>query len=406
MGLYNRPGSANYYWRVQHNGRTYSGSTGTRVRRDAEKVLNLKRAEIIEAAPARSDGQRGDLAEIGGLELAETQARGVSRGTLRGSRYAWQALAKFFGGASDPRRIDTDAIIAYVAHRRPDAKATTIRRELQALRRGLRIAKRRGWILRVPDEWPTVSSKRDGHRPKRQANKSHDPDVLRRWFGELRGEAYAQARIAILTGLRSGELSQLRQSWVSGSMLTVPSWAAKSRAERTIALVPEVIELISEHADGDEPVFGAAEHKTARLNACKRIGYDRTITLRDLRSYYLTHSARGTGDVVAAQQAAGHSDLRVTQRYLHADQARLQAASDAVAASLGGDCDRSAVTGGGWNRLSAGNCWSQESDSNRRPADYESISAMLAHVSACFYCQEKVAECLKMHPEAVACCDR
>ena len=156
--------------------------------------------------------------------------------------------------------------------------------------------------------------------------------------------------MVVLTGLRATEARRLTWRWVEAAppglglpaVLRVPAEAAKGRRERVVGLVPAALELLeaARRGRGDEEALMPGSHRRAFATAARRVGYSRTITLRDLRHCHATWAARGTGDAAAAQAALGHADLAVTQRYLTASLEGVAGAAVAVA-------DLLAVSGSG-----------------------------------------------------------
>ena len=102
-------------------------------------------------------------------------------------------------------------------------------------------------------------------------------------------------------------------------VLHVPDWTSKDRDVRFIGLVDEAVEIIEACANGkkpDQPFFHRpAGHRAARRFVRERVGYHKSITLRDPRTHCLNFAVQG-GDVIAAKAAAGHSDLSTTQVYM------------------------------------------------------------------------------------------
>jgi len=239
------------------------------------------------------------------------------------------------------------------------ARGQSIVKDVQALKRGLRIAKRRGSLHQLPDEWPKL--RRDPPN-ERQRGKLHPVAVMMAWLGHLKRhapEAWRQASTAVRTGLRAEELRKVRWDWVeeapAGSgvpkLLRVPAWAAKNRRERAIGLTPEVEAFLrtARAQDGlsDETPLLPGQHRKAFAAAAKAVGHSKSITLRDLRHCHATWAAQGTGDAAAAQAALGHTDLRTTQRYLSSTLARTASAAVAVGKQLDRGREMGAVGGVG-----------------------------------------------------------
>ncbi len=233
-----------------------------------------------------------------------------------------------------PESLDFDQIQNFVAARRERGnRGQSIRKDLQALKRGLDIARRRGWIRAVPD-FPKVRS----DPPKEtQKGQLHAPHLLRAWLDALPLEARDEAEFALLTGLRATEIKRASATWVERApadagvpaLLRVPAAASKTRTERVVGLTAEALVILERNPNGFPET-----HRNARRTAAKQIAYARNITLRDLRHTYGTLALQGTGDAIAAQAALGHTELATTQRYQSSTLKRTASASIAVARLL------------------------------------------------------------------------
>ena len=301
--------------------------------------------------PGRREGD--DLALLAGADRDEAVARGVGARQLQSIEACWGHVCRLLGADTDPAAITYDVVVRYISARRGEgARGQSIAKETQALKRGLRIARRRGSLASMPEEWPVV---RRDPPDQRQKGSLHPVGVIAAWLAQLADEsdeAARQAEVAVRTGLRAEELRKLSFEWVepapegSGvpAVLRIPAVAAKTRRERVIGLTAEALGCIdaARSAQGawDTPLF-AGNHRKAFDAARKTIGYRKTITLRDLRHCHATWAAQGTGDAAAAQAALGHTDLRTTQRYLSSTIARTASAAVAVGTTLGGPRGRS-----------------------------------------------------------------
>ena len=274
-------------------------------------------------------------------------AGGVTAAQRTSIELCWKHLRGQLGVDLDPERINYDLVESYIHARRVEgARGQSIRKERQALRRGMKIARRRGLINVIPSEWPKI---RNNPPKAAQAGKLHAPEVLCAWLDSMRaneaGDAATQAELVLRTGLRATEARRMTLSWVEAAepgaevagYLHLPAAAAKTRRARPIGLTAETMSLIDTLVAGTEPdqPLCPGNHKRAFKSAQERIGYDRQITLRDLRHCYASWAATG-GDIRAVQAALGHNNLRTTERYLHSTKERTAATSLTVAARLSG----------------------------------------------------------------------
>ena len=358
LAIYEK-GDSPFWWAdVNYSGKRRRLNTRKRLRREAEEAAWQLYNEAVTAAgrPGRREGD--DLALLAGLDLNEAVARGVGDRQQTSIQGCWNHVCRLLGADSDPAEVKYDLVVQYVATRRAEgARGQSIAKEVQALKRGLKIARRRGSVESLPEEWPTI--RRDTPDRKKRG-KLHPMPVIHGWLAQLElesPEAWRQAEVAVRTGLRAEELRALTWEWVESApegagvpaMLRVPAEAAKTRRERVVGLTPTALRVLNQalQAMGEwsKPLL-AGDFRKRFKNARKTIGYEHTITLRDLRHCHATWSAQGTGDAAATQAALGHTDLRTTQRYLSATLARTASAASAVESALGAVADAASVTAG------------------------------------------------------------
>ena len=352
MSLYRRSPHGPWWYRFNVAGREYRGTTGTDDRRRAQEAERRVRAEIEASAPPRR-GERLGLADLGGFDVERSTARGVTKRQANTLLAQWGHLCRLLGADTDPEAITYDVVERYIVARRSEksgkgkskdepVRGQTIVREVQALRRGLKIARRRGALRKLPDDWPSV--RRDPPRESQRGH-LHPPEVLRKWLDALPEDARAQATVALQTGLRATELRRIAWGWVEKvegmavpALLRVPAAGAKTRNERVVGLPAESLEVLERLAaarkfDRDVPLMDS-DYKKSFHAATKAIEYDRRIHLRDLRHCYSTLGLHGTGDATATQAALGHAQLATTQRYLSSTLERAAAVSAAVARAI------------------------------------------------------------------------
>lgn len=345
MPLYHPPKSRFWWFRFKVNGREFRGSTGKENRREAEAFERRKRSEVEARSPRKRHENKRTLADVAGLDVQRAISEGVDEDTrIATLEHMWSWLVRILGDC-DPERINAQIVGEYVAARRKRRiRGQTIRREVQCLARGLRLAYRRGWVSARPDtdEWPRI---RSAPPSDKTSGKLHDVEVVRRWLEQLHADARDEALFVLLTGLRAKELKRVRASWVRPApadlgvpaVLEIPGAGAKTRKPRMVGLAQVAVDILARRTiDADVPIFSQSDFKKHRAAAAKRLGYQVNITLRDLRHCHLTWGMQSTGDARATLEAAGHTDLRTTQRYLHTTLARTTSVAHAVAGLLGG----------------------------------------------------------------------
>ncbi len=419
MHLYQKGDSANWWceFRLQagpKKGSKVRRSTGETDRRRAEIEAGRIRADLEKDAsrePAPPARDRLTLIALAGHDLARAEAKGAGVKQLESIENCWRHLCRVLGTETDPATVSYDVLEDYLRTRRGEGAAgQSIRKDLQALRRGLQVARRKGALVDLP-EFPEVASS-----PLRlnQRGKLHPLPVLLAWLEALEKDPRAdgardQAELALLTGLRATELRRLSASWMEAAqpgvgvawLLRVPAWAAKNRHERVLGLTGPAAQIIMRRAKGcgaNDSLLPSA-HLRAFAAAAKVIGYHQPITLRDLRHTHATLAAQGTGDAAAAQAALGHSDLATTQRYLSTTIERTAGAAVAVLSAL--SAHRGPPTGSNIPENEQQKTPPEGEDFNRgewiRTTGFllpKQEKTLQRHLSECRYCQIVVAECM------------
>lgn len=339
--LYKQSTSEVWSYEFQIAGKRFRGSTGHRDRKSAEKEARRIRVEKESAAPERRRQGVGPLLDLSAADIERATAAGTTPRHLKALESLWLLVLQHFGERADISKIGYEDVQRYISSRRSGGiLGQTIVREVQCLKRGMQIAKRRGWMTSLPDEWPPI--KRDPPNEKRKG-KLHSIKILQQVLADISPEARDACTFALLTGLRFAELKRVRAQWVEptpkGSdvpaLLRLPAGSTKNRKERIVGLPIQALQIIKRRALQD-PIFPQGGYRKTLSRACARLGYDQVVTLRDLRHTYATLSLQAGADPIATQAALGHSDLRTTQRYLTSTKERTLGVSAKVAELLKG----------------------------------------------------------------------
>jgi integrase len=255
----------------------------------------------------------------------------------------WRPVLAHFGERFDATALTPAALFDYAAARRAKAKGQTIRRELGCLRRSIREARIRGIMQRDPIDWDLLPRIRNDAADQRKRGKLWADIEIARILEHLSPRAVTagirdRCVLIMLTGLRKEELDRLRPEWITltpgeawPAVLALPAEGAKWGRPRAIPLCAAALEIISAHArEGQPTVFArAGKPNKALALASERAGFTRTLTPRDLRTWYLNAAERAAGAVLA-QRLGGHSSIATTGLYLRADERRAMAAGIAV----------------------------------------------------------------------------
>jgi len=160
---------------------------------------------------------------------------------------------------------------------------------------------------------------------------------LDKWLAENSEELLRVKAVAINTGLRARELVNLTWPDIDADILRVtakPDWTPKDYEERAIPLNKTALSALKQHKmkrgvlgryvfcrlDGRKYGRGL---DLAMVRAFKEAGLG-SGGLHALRHTFATRYLEAGGNVKDLQKLMGHSDLKTTQRYLHADEEQMK----------------------------------------------------------------------------------
>jgi hypothetical protein len=299
----------------------------------------------------------------------------------------WTAIFKVVDDATPVRLVTGKLALAFEDHLRSrtsnlgePVRGTTIRRYLKTLWRGLRLSHSKGWIARLPVDWPEIEA--DDEPSKAMAGQLHSPEVVGAWLAQLTQDARDEAELVTRTSLRGEQAKRWRHEWNAlrtegmhleqvPALVRFPRGSAKNKRRVMLIPVTAAAWAIVERrraADPDSPyVLSQESHRRTyrsaieralaveveRLTAAgvaepetdaRRRGFGERIKRRDLRHYFATVAEQRSQDRKAVADIMGHTTMRTTERYLHSDEARVVAAMAAADTAIAGTLDRD--TGG------------------------------------------------------------
>jgi integrase len=208
-GIYKRNGSPFWWIHYSHRGKQYCESSKSTVLADAKRLIKKRLGEMGSGrfAPNADKVTMKELAE-----LVREDYRSNQRRTLWRVNFSLTHVLAFFGNtpALDiPRRIP-----AYITARlAEDAANATVRKELAAIKRGLKLAAVQGLIPYKPETAGiSVSNTRTGFV---------EWEGLQALLAELPGHLQPVALFAYYTGWRKGEIIKLKWAQVDFKAGTV-----------------------------------------------------------------------------------------------------------------------------------------------------------------------------------------
>ncbi len=345
MSLRRRKGSPFWNYRFTHKGVAYQESTGTTDKREAERIERKARAEVEAGKGAVVRGftfrKMANLA----MAFAEHKQKNTPK-VLEDKQKMWDLMAKLIEGGEDvnPAKLEYkhfDALFLKLAsapygNEKKGYLGQTLVRFRSLLKCGYEEAskyKEVGAIPLLPKFHTDDASKRAG--------RALDEEALTKWLAILkaRGEAtyigrdgmerpvrnrspdaYTQALMLALTGMRVSEMRNLDSTWVQGDELHIVCAKTRSgkRRIRVWPIHPIAAELLEKQIakKGIAVPLWSGDHKTVFRKAAEVAGLE-SIAPRDLRHTVATMTAKH-GSEKTTQQLLGHTTTKMTRRYIHA----------------------------------------------------------------------------------------
>ncbi|MGU3387160.1 tyrosine-type recombinase/integrase [Methylobacterium sp. D53M] len=354
MSVFKRPGAETYSYDFQVGGRRFSGSTGATTRREAERVEERERQSALAEVKKAKKAEREPMTFEVAASLYWTQVGEHHRGGGN-MNTAWSLawLRDHIGAKRRLIDIDDALVAKLVAIRRGEpvrsgqnrkrkakpkikvppklvAPATVNRSVTEPLRKILNRAKR-VWKEPVAE----ISWRDHFLREPKERIRELKAEEEARLFDTLRPDYHAVIRFALLTGLRLGEVWQLRWDDIDwgGRQVTVFGKGAKIA---TIPLPPDARDLLwSLRGDHPEAVFTyvVARNRQGRVRG-ERLPMTRSglqtafrrampgaqidnFRFHDNRHTAATRILRATGNLRAVQRLLRHENIATTTKYAH-----------------------------------------------------------------------------------------
>lgn len=318
------------YWYVSItllNGQTLNKSTKTTNKREADALEAKWRAELYQQRFWNAPKP---------LLLAQCLKQYLDATTAKRSHREDQfravTLLQHLGDIS-VYGLDSATLHGYVQARLLQVKPATVNRELALLSVALNHAHKLGYTA-VPNATRGL--------------KLREPETRLRWLTESEATRLLEAarvskadyltdwiRVALDTGMRAGEICNLRWGDVMVDRLTVQAANSKSGRSRTIPLTPAAQTAIRRQPRRSVWVFTQPDGsplkdlRTALTNTCKRAGLD-PITPHVLRHTCASWLVQRGVDLYLVKAMLGHSTITVTQRYAHLAPEHLNACVQAL----------------------------------------------------------------------------
>ena len=211
------------------------------------------------------------------------------------------------------KSIDNPLLAQYRDNRLSVVSSQTVRKEIDIVRRVIRLAGEE-WGLGLPYGVPSVRMPRQpGGRERRLT--CTELDEIETHLSETMKLA---VRIALVTGMRRGEIAKIKASDLlrAGCSLVVPE--AKNDKRRVVPLPEPTCTLLYEHLILNRDRFGvrADSITQAFIRACREASIS-DLRFHDLRHEAITRMFEAGLSVPRVSAISGHSDYRMLARYTH-----------------------------------------------------------------------------------------
>lgn len=319
MGLFRR---GEIWWMsFIYNGRQIRKSTETDDKKLAKRIFEKIKGQIAEGKWfERLPGEDYTFKEIMDRYLEECSS---AKGSTDRDKISLKHLLPFFGDKIVTHILPRDVSEYKALRRKEGASPATINRELALMKHCFNVARR---------EWEYV---RDN--PVSMVSMEKEPPPRDRWLTREEGSKLLACSAAWLhrmivfsveTGLRRGELLNLRWSDVQLQVKVIVVWGAKTKERRSVPLSQrafQVLQTIRKMGETGEFVFTNSQSKEQVNVQTLRTAFDTAIRRagiinfhwHDLRHTFASRLAQAGVDPYTIQKLMGHKSFVTTQRYAH-----------------------------------------------------------------------------------------
>jgi len=319
MGIYLR----GKVWWVDYvyRGKRYRESTGTDNRKLAQRYYDKIKGEIAEGRLFRKlPGEKKTFREMMEKYLDEHVSKLKSRRAFTG--YS-KNLISFFGDYK-VSEISPKLINEYKIKRLSDGiKPSSLNRELATMKKAFNLAmKEWEWVIENPAA--KISLERENNKRDRWLTYEEEERLLKESPSDLK----EIITLALNTGMRIGEILNLKWKGVDLFRKTITIFESKNNEKRTIPMNNIVFEMLKAKAKvrsiNNDIVFSSnvgtlKDERNVRRKfelAVKRAGIE-DFRFHDLRHTFATRLVQEGCDFYKVQRLLGHKTPLMTQRYAH-----------------------------------------------------------------------------------------
>jgi integrase len=301
----------------------------------AYEALN-RRLREIQSGAIHGDQTLGELAE----KYLRYKADNGKRSLKDDTRVMNNRLLPYFGSARSIRTLNEANIAQYERQRIGEVSAYTVCNELSVMRHMLRLARKWGYLDRVPMiELPQKPPHRERYLTEEEIKR-----LLAACEQSRNPYLSCIVIVALNTGMRKGEILGLEWERIDlgadlGFSARATLYHTKSKKPRTVPLNRAVIAALSSLEPDEQSRIGRLFKKrngiawgkirTAFESACARAGIQR-FRFHDLRHTAVSHMVMRGCSLQQVKEILGHSDFRMTLRYAHLSPKHLRSAVETL----------------------------------------------------------------------------
>jgi site-specific recombinase XerD len=330
MGLYRRKDSRDWWMSFTDDKRNpCRRSTGTSDRKLAEKIFAKVKTQVVEAKFFELDEAKkhtfDEMMERFMIEHAPTKEPSMQKSY----RVSLAHLTDFFLGLTLDK-IDTDAVLRYVAHRRSqnNSKPGTRNREIAMLSKAFNLARLWKWVKENPCQ--LVKREKEDNEIGRCLTDDEEQRLLQACWHYLGGQLAEMVTIALNTGMREGEILKLRWDQIDMKGKVINTINEKSNKPKTVAMNESVFDLLQDKSKimsisgyvfttSNDSSFHARNMLRAWYKAVKEAKIEGGLRFHDLRHTVGSRIIRAGRDIHAVAAVLDHSQLSTTRRYAKHD---------------------------------------------------------------------------------------
>lgn len=317
-------GYGNLFTRITKTGETrwyidYTTQQKERIQKVVPHATSKSQAlqtlkEVILADLEKNDYEEKRFTSFTAMSQHYLETYAVSKRSYQTDEFRLRKLKEFFKD-KELRKIKPSMIREYVAMRLKEGKTeSTVNRELALLKKMFSLAIEDGYLEENPAKKIKKFSEYDTERDRVLSEEEE-----KRLLSELPDRVKPVVIVALHTGLRLSEVLGLKWSGVDMDTRFIKVERTKSKKTRFISinsLLYEELAQLKKQAGKEQRVFAFKSIRTAFDNACKRAQV-KDFTFHDLRRTFGTRLLEKGVDIMTISKLYGHSNVLVTQRYLH-----------------------------------------------------------------------------------------